>query len=195
MSDDRTDRIQELLSAALALPREQRAVYLEENCQSQVVLAEVESLLEHFEAADGVAFLSSLALVPPQTAIQGLSEEQIGSVLGDFKIIREIGRGGMGIVYLAEEIPLQRQVALKVLPVGASFLARGVDRFQREARAAAKLRHAAIVPVYRFGESQGVHFIASQYVDGVNLGEWLSQKRLASDLDETVGAGSAGSGV
>lgn len=194
MSDDRTDRIQELLSDALALPRERRAVYLEENCQSQSVRAEVESLLKHSEAADGVAFLSSIALVSAQTAIQGLSEEQIGSVLGDFKIIREIGRGGMGVVYLAEEIPLQRQVALKVLPVGASFLARGVDRFQREARAAAKLRHAAIVPVYRFGESQGVHFIASQYVEGVNLGQWLSEKRLALDLDETVGTGPAGSG-
>lgn len=190
MSDDRTDRIQEILSAALALPREQRAVYLEENCQSQSVRAEVESLLEHFEAAAGEAFLSSIALVSAQTAIQGLSEEQIGSVLGDFKIIREIGRGGMGVVYLAEEIPLQRQVALKVLPVGASFLARGVDRFQREARAAAKLRHAAIVPVYRFGESQGVHFIASQFVDGVNLGEWLSQKRLALDVDEPGDTGS-----
>ncbi|HZY83423.1 MAG TPA: serine/threonine-protein kinase [Gemmataceae bacterium] len=89
--------------------------------------------------------------------------------LGDFRIVREIGRGGMGVVYEAVQLSLGRRVALKVLPFAAALDARHLQRFKNEAQAAATLHHPNIVPVYFVGHERGVHFYAMQLIEGQNL--------------------------
>jgi hypothetical protein len=89
--------------------------------------------------------------------------------LGDFEIVREIGRGGMGIVYEARQVSLDRKVALKVLSGGLGLTARAVQRFHREAEAAAKLHHTNLVPVYATGEENGSHFYAMELIEGPSL--------------------------
>jgi serine/threonine protein kinase len=96
---------------------------------------------------------------------------QPGASLGDFRIVREIGRGGMGVVYEAEQISLGRRIALKVLPFALTLDARQLQRFKNEARAAAQLHHQNIVPVYYVGSERGVHFYAMQYIEGQSLAE------------------------
>ena len=91
------------------------------------------------------------------------------TVLGDFRILREVGRGGMGVVYEAEQRSLGRRVALKVLPFAASLDPRHRQRFQVEAQAAALLHHAHIVPVYGVGTDRGVPFYAMQFIEGRSL--------------------------
>lgn len=89
--------------------------------------------------------------------------------LGDFRILREIGRGGMGIIYEAEQITLKRRVALKVLSSSTSESAKQLERFQREAEAVARLHHTNIVPVFGSGSQDGVHYFAMQLIDGEPL--------------------------
>ena len=89
--------------------------------------------------------------------------------LGDFRIIREIGRGGMGVVYEAEQVSLGRHVALKVLPRQALAGSSNFQRFRREARAAARLHHTNIVPVFGVGEQDGLHYYAMQFIAGEGL--------------------------
>ena len=93
--------------------------------------------------------------------------------IGDFKIIREIGRGGMGIVYEAEQQSLRRRVALKVLPPSATLSPLTLERFRRESRAAARLHHSNIVPVFGVGEDDGLHYYVMQYIQGVGLDQVL----------------------
>src|SRR6266852_6324884 len=88
---------------------------------------------------------------------------------GDFRLVREVGRGGMGIVYEAEQISLGRRVALKVLPFAAALDAKQLLRFKNEAQAAAQLHHPHIVPVYGVGCERGVHYYAMQYIEGHTL--------------------------
>jgi hypothetical protein len=97
--------------------------------------------------------------------------------LGDFRLLREVGRGGMGVVYEAEQISLGRRVALKVLPSSALPEPRQLERFEHEARAAARLHHTNIVPVYGFGEHHGVHFLVMQLIDGRPLDAVLAELR------------------
>jgi eukaryotic-like serine/threonine-protein kinase len=89
--------------------------------------------------------------------------------LGDFEIIREIGRGGMGVVYEARQRSLNRRVALKVLSSSLGLTAKAVHRFRREAEAAARLDHTNIVPIYATGEERGVHFFAMELIEGPSL--------------------------
>ncbi len=95
--------------------------------------------------------------------------EHMPTQLGDFRIIRVIGRGGMGVVYEAEQQSLGRRVALKVLPTSAHANPSELARFHREAKAAARLHHTNIVPVYGVGEDQGVHYFVMQCVQGESL--------------------------
>ena len=90
-------------------------------------------------------------------------------VLGDFKIIREIGRGGMGIIYEAEQLSLKRRVALKVLGPNVADSQKQLDRFRRESEAIARLHHTNIVPVFGIGTEEGVHYFAMQLIDGKPL--------------------------
>src|SRR5262245_21014471 len=97
--------------------------------------------------------------------------------LGDFEIVRELGRGGMGVVYEARQVSLNRRVALKVLRGGLDLSPRAVERFHREAEAAAKLHHTNIVPVYLTGEEGGTHFYAMEFIDGPSLDQVIRQMR------------------
>ena len=97
--------------------------------------------------------------------------------LGDFRIRREIGRGGMGVVYEAEQISLGRRVALKVLPFAAVLEKKHLHRFQNESKAAAGLHHGNIVPVYSVGCERGVHYYAMQFIDGRSVAQMLDQMR------------------
>jgi formylglycine-generating enzyme required for sulfatase activity/dienelactone hydrolase len=97
--------------------------------------------------------------------------------LGDFEIVRELGRGGMGVVYEARQLSLNRQVALKVLSGGLGLTSKAVQRFRREAEAAAKLHHTNIVPVYATGEQDGTHFYAMELIEGPSLDKVLRQIR------------------
>jgi hypothetical protein len=95
--------------------------------------------------------------------------------LGDFRIVREIGRGGMGIVYEAVQQSLGRRVAVKVLLRHASLDEKQLRRFQREARTAAQLHHTNIVPVFGVGEENGLHYFVMQYIAGAGLDAVLAQ--------------------
>jgi len=113
--------------------------------------------------------------------------------LGDFRIIREIGRGGMGIVYEAEQESLGRRVALKVLPRQLLLESRQLQRFQREAQTAARLHHTNIVPVFGVGHDDGYHYYVMQYIRGVGLDDVLVQVRqlVAAEPSERQGGSSA----
>ena len=97
--------------------------------------------------------------------------------LGDYLILREVGRGGMGVVYEAEQESLGRHVALKVLPRSALLNEHAVARFRREARSAARLHHSNIVPVFGFGEADGLHYYVMQFIHGRGLDEVIAELR------------------
>jgi serine/threonine protein kinase len=105
-------------------------------------------------------------------------EAPLCGVLGDFRITHEVGRGGMGIVYEAEQISLGRRVALKILPFASTLDPKQLQRFKNEAQAAAGLHHTNIVPVYATGCERGVHFYAMQFIDGQTLAHVIADLRI-----------------
>jgi len=114
----------------------------------------------------------------PQTSDPAApSETPFAGVLGDYRLVRELGRGGMGIVYEAEQISLGRRVALKILSFAAVLDPRQLQRFKNEAQAAAHLHHTHIVPVFSVGCERGVHYYAMQYIDGHPLSAVISELR------------------
>ena len=115
--------------------------------------------------------------------------------LGDYRILREIGRGGMGVVYEAEQESLGRRVALKVMSAGSLLDPKQVRRFEREAKAAARLHHTNIVPVFGVGRQDGLHYFVMQFIAGLGLDVVLDDlRRLRRPKDEASPAPSA-SGV
>jgi Tol biopolymer transport system component/predicted Ser/Thr protein kinase len=110
------------------------------------------------------------------------------SRLGEFLLVREIGRGGMGIVYEAEQEPLGRRVALKVLPAGAALDERLSIRFLKEARAAARLDHPGIVQVFTSGRDQGVLYFAMELIEGRSLADIVAGGPMAPDEAARIAA-------
>src|SRR5215203_2044145 len=94
-----------------------------------------------------------------------------GTRLGHYELTSLLGKGGMGEVYLAEDVRLDRQVALKVLPAAVADDQDSLTRFIREARAASALNHPNIITIHDIGDAAGTHFIAYEFVDGRTLGE------------------------
>jgi serine/threonine protein kinase len=124
-----------------------------------------------------VALAARAADAPASASGAAPGEGAVPGRLGDFQIMREIGRGGMGVVYEAEQVSLGRKVALKVLPALATLDPRRLQRFHNEARAAASLHHTNIVPVFAVGAEHGVHFYAMQLIDGQSLAGVLGELR------------------
>ncbi len=127
---------------------------------------------------------------------QGWTEDELETagqrMFGDYVIEGELGRGGMGIVYLARQSSLKRRVALKVMASGLTLSRRHVERFRREASQAAQLQHPHIVPVHSFFEVDGTFALAMDYIAGRNLGEVLEDLRLANDPAQRPIEGSLG---
>ena len=104
------------------------------------------------------------------------SPDLSGQTLGDFRLVRRLGQGGMGQVYLAEQISLKRKVAIKTMRTDLSVSAVSLQRFKAEAEAIARVSHANIVQVYAIGEEAGLHYMALEYVEGRNLREFVDKK-------------------
>jgi Tol biopolymer transport system component len=172
MQEDRQSRINELVQSALALAPEERASYLSAACSDNDVLEEV------------TRALSRLPLPLEPTRIPQAPDRRVGQSFGNYRILRRIGAGGMGEVYLAFDVRLGRQVALKFLPAQTASDEKLVRRFQQEARAASALNHPNILTIFEVGKFEHDHYIASEFVDGITLRGRLRQGRL--DLYEAL---------
>jgi len=127
------------------------------------------------ECFDGIELAHAMRPISRTDLLAELTQSP--EPLGDFQIVRQIARGGMGVVYEAIQLSLGRRVALKVLPFAAALDQRQLQRFKIEAHAAAQLHHSNIVPVYAVGCERGVHYYAMQLIKGQSLGELLHEWR------------------
>jgi serine/threonine protein kinase/tetratricopeptide (TPR) repeat protein len=142
------------------------------------VAGELADCLSGLDFLHGAAQQMSEPIVAsPASPGTAVDQPLAGGCLGDFRIVREVGRGGMGVVYEAEQVSLGRRVALKVLPFAATMDPRHLQRFHNEARAAGSLHHTNIVPVYAVGCERGVHYYAMQFIDGRTLADFIAQER------------------
>jgi serine/threonine protein kinase/WD40 repeat protein len=130
-------------------------------------------------------FVEDIKLHPDTTSPAGGAGSKGGAPplerLDDFRILRELGRGGMGIVYEAEQESLNRHVAIKVLAPGTAWSPRILQRFLREAKAAAQLHHTNIVPVFGVGQRDDLHYYAMQLIRGLSLDKVLGEIRRQKD--------------
>jgi serine/threonine protein kinase/Flp pilus assembly protein TadD len=168
--------VQEYLAALEAGRKPDRREFLDRYPGIADALAECLDALEFMQTA---APQVQPAADSPQPSSEGL---YAGTPLGDFRIIREIGRGGMGVVYEAEQVSLGRRVALKVLPFAATLDPKQLQRFKNEAQAAAYLHHTHIVPVHYVGCERGVHFYAMQHIEGQTLATLIRELRLLAGV-------------
>jgi serine/threonine protein kinase/Tfp pilus assembly protein PilF len=170
-----TGPLQEYLTALEAGQRPDRKQFLARHPEVAAALAECLDGLDFIHAAAPQLHQSLSRPEPSAPALADAIEPE--GPLGDFRIVREVGRGGMGVVYEAVQISLGRRVALKVLPFAAALDAKQLQRFKNEAQAAAQLHHQSIVPVYAVGCERGVHYYAMQYIEGQTLAQLIGQLR------------------
>jgi serine/threonine protein kinase/tetratricopeptide (TPR) repeat protein len=133
---------------------------------------------------DGLSFIEAVAPRLGRDDVEQVQPDPLPPLepIGDFRLIRELGRGGMGVVYEAEQLSLGRRVALKVLPFATALDPRQLQRFRNEALAAAHLNHPHIVPVYGVGCERGVHYYAMQLVEGRSLADLIRGLRTTAGL-------------
>ena len=178
-SSDRWRRLEALFYEAVELKPEARAEFLEQRCGGDTELRkEVETLLESAEKP--MDFLEKPVLEAAHRMMEQDHHDSIapGTQLAHYKIISMLGAGGMGEVYLAEDMHLRRKVALKMLVPELTRDERGLRRFEHEARAASALNHPNILTIHEFGQADGMHFIASEFIEGVTLRQRLAKGRL-----------------
>ncbi|HEX6810672.1 MAG TPA: serine/threonine-protein kinase, partial [Planctomycetota bacterium] len=174
--DDGGDCVDELLADCLASPVSNRRAVLQGLCE------------RHPEHADALrrrhSFLVETGLVDGPGALAAVIPDRIGG----YRILRLLGQGGMGVVYLAEQESVGRQVALKLIQPGAAAPPRARERFRRELQAAALLDHPNICAVHDAGEIEGIPYLAMRYVVGETLAERIARTRAAGDPPVTPAA-------
>jgi len=182
MTVTRWARVESLFHEALAKNAEDRSKFLANACRGDdSLLQEIESLLSHYQAADGLLDKQNLAdliseEIPP-------SAFGIGQHVGNYEIIHLLGKGGMGEVYLAQDLKLPRKVALKILSRALAGDPTLVDRLRREAQAASALNHPNILTIYEFGRQGETPYIASEFVEGKQLRECIGQLSAAEAMN------------
>ena len=178
--------VETLFSSAIKLLPSERTAFLEANCNGDAELRRrVEQLLAEHDHPDSLFDRTELHVDANPAAKYNLPPR-----LGDFEIGKELGRGGMGVVFEARQTSLKRRVALKVLSSSLGLSSRAIVRFRREAEAAAKLHHTNIVPIYSTGEHQGVHYYAMEIIDGPALDRVISELKEQAIGRQALASGS-----
>ena len=183
MSDARWQRVKELFAEAMERPAHERSEYIDAVCAGEPAMrAELLSLLAAGEDSASVpraraavaAATRALAIPATPPSSENTLQRMLELALGQqYEIVRPLGQGGMGAVYLARERSLERFVAIKVLRPELAEAHDGRERFRREARIAAQLSHPGIVPLHTFGEVGGIWYFVMGYVRGTSLAERL----------------------
>lgn len=194
MTPERWQQVDELFKAALERTPDERATFLRRACaDDEALLRQVESLICSYEQAG--SFMERPAVAAIAHSLLGENgESPVGRLLGHYRVIRLLGEGGMGQVYLAEDTKLGRQVALKLLPRHLSHSADRLHRFAQEARAASSLNYPNVCVIYEVGETaEGSPYIVMEYVEGVTLRQHLSERQpaLSEALDISIQIASA----
>jgi len=183
MDRNEHDRVKAIFNAALKKESAEREIFLDHECGDDDELrAEIESLLSSY----GESFLEDPAVENDSI--------KIGQKLEHYKIIKKIGEGGMGEVYLASDLKLNRKVAIKLLSKSLTADPERLNRFKQEAFTVSSLNHPYIVTIHEFGESEnGNEFMVTEFVDGETLDEYCSTKApdLSMKLDIAIQAASA----
>jgi serine/threonine protein kinase/Flp pilus assembly protein TadD len=177
---ERWRQIERLFHSALRRAPQDRDALLAEACSGDAELRrEVESLLAEHERGGSLLVTAAADLAADWAQHQHqLTAEQ---TLGHFRILSPLGKGGMGEVYLAEDLKLRRKVALKLLPSAFTEHEDRLRRFEQEARAASALNHPSIITIYEIGEAGRLHYIATEYIEGQTLRALLKQGELPLD--------------
>jgi predicted Ser/Thr protein kinase len=187
MTPQQWERLKNVFQDALEQPAHGRRAFVAERCADDVtLLREAEALLATHETAG--TFLEEPARVDPGD----LETLLPGTMIGSYKVLEEIGRGGMGVVYLAEDTRLGRLVALKSLPSALAMQGDLRQRLRREARAAATISHPAVAVVYALEEMDDHLFIASEYVRGETLREEIARGPIAPERARAIAVEIAG---
>jgi len=195
LKPERWHEISRIFEAAKSLNDPARIIYLEEECGADVALrSEVEKLIDSHKKAEAESFISRPAVDDAAIVLNpNVSEETFDSLdenqqFGSYHIKRKLRAGGMGEVYLATDQRLDRTVALKILPVSVANDKRRMQRFRQEARVASSLNQPNILTIYEFGEIDSLSFIATEFVDGETLRDYVRAERLklAEILDISI---------
>jgi len=174
MSPERWRKVEAIFLAALERPSQERAAFLGKVCDDDVELrVQVEAML----AADGQSNLidARVSEVAADLLLAAKGSLEPGQTFNHYQVIRELGRGGMGQVYLAHDSRLDRPVALKLLPHTFSKDPERVRRFQQEARVVSALNHPYIITIHDIGETDGLRFIVTEFIDGETLREIIAR--------------------
>src|SRR5258708_23972137 len=187
MEPERWQQISEIFKSAIALEPAERLAYVETHCGADDSLRrQVEMLIDSHQKADAEKFINSPAaeraapLLVSKDSEAELSRNRLekGQEVSHYLIIQKLGAGGMGEVYLARDTQLDRTVALKILPADVASDKRRMQRFKQEARIASALNQPNIVTIFEFNETDSLHFIATEYVDGETLRHHLRGTRV-----------------
>lgn len=187
MNPERWRKINEVFDAALDHSVNHRAAFLEDACAGEKDVRRVVEAMLVADARQGLLMdrpaYEAFSTFVTATSTQDFTQNFSGEIIGDYRLIRELGRGGMGTVYLAYDTRLGRQAALKLLPAISNSPER-VRRLEREARAASALNHPHIITIYDFGHENGRDFIASEFVEGRTLRGYVGTNDLT--LNEII---------
>jgi len=179
MTDSNWQKVREIFDSASSRQPEERQKFVNEACgEDKVLLAEVESLLSSLDSADSFMEAPAVAKVADLIEVE-TKKLEAGRCFGHYEIIEQIGTGGMGEVYLANDTRLKRKTAIKVLPGSVAQDHERMHPFVREAQSASALNHPNIITIYEIGETDNTHFIATEYIEG----ETLRARLKAASLD------------
>src|SRR5688500_1207477 len=183
MVDEKWQKVRNIFDSALQLNPTERRRFIDQVCgDDKALLAEVESLLTSHASADG--FMETPAVAKVAEVIGAEKSLEAGKRFGHYEIIKQIGAGGMGEVYLAKDKKLDREVAVKILNSEFSQHQSHLNRFIREAKAASSLNHPNILVIHEIGEYETTNYIVSEFINGKTLRQLVKNKAL--DVTEVL---------